>query len=1018
MSVRTGSLIAALVIALGAALYLVLESGNPSSGGTALERETSEGDAVLAADLEGSTELDAPSAPADEAGDAKRAAAVTPEAPQASLSEPSASSDVDRSTVAVLSGYIRDEQGGPVVGARVIAARNALELMAVDSLAMMDPGLSGRMKETATDERGFFEIVGITPGQPGLRVFATGFVPQSKTDVLIAAREHLELPNPIVLDTSAILTGVVLDESSAPVEGARVSASKKQSGVMSMATSFMTDKGVKTAADGSFRLDMLDVAELEVTVTHAAFSNSKTVVDTREGGELAALEIRLARDASIHGRVSGWTGDGARSLQVVALPGDLNMLQGMQIRTCEVAQDGLFELSGMKEGSQWKVFAREHDGEEINMMLMWNDAGLATERIEAVAGSEFVELEYIPASTVSFQVVDATTGSPITRLKISSGSLGPMAASDTQTYAEGRVLLEALRPTEGTTDILVTVDAVGYTQRRETVDASGGREIDGGVWELTPAPLAQFLTIDALTREPVEGVSVSLVKQKQEADSSQENDGLMGLASNYRGKKSGTSDADGIAQVETHLEGTFDVTARSDRYGTLRLSGIQILDSDVTPVPLELRKGATVKVSAKDVFGFALPARTIEHLAPGGGRRMPWADDGTDRVTDTTGVATFENLEPGTHGFRIAKLASTGEQNMMTLLMAMERGDEEDDDSWTSVEVGGTDVKSLELVELPTGSLTGHVSELGKPLRRAELRLRKAVLEEESDEDVDAAEAMLRKMSMEMTGQGAPSVKTDREGNYTFESVEVGEYVLEIDYRKRAMRAEYSITIVAGDQVQDFDLEVAILAGKVLDGNGDGVKGALVSVRPYLEPAERGEGEDKADMARGLMGEIFGVEGKFRTFKTKRNGSFELRGVTPDVPLVVHVDGSEAGFQNATSEPLELRPNGSREDLELTVQQGGTLDVTVLKADGSATEFVLVRIERTDGSIQPMNEVAVGGIKEVTGLTPGTYRVAADDNPDEDALFGDGDASTIGKVDTTIEIVGGETTTIELRLPE
>ncbi|MEM7518745.1 MAG: hypothetical protein AAF368_17700, partial [Planctomycetota bacterium] len=378
------------------------------------------------------------------------------------------------------------------------------------------------------------------------------------------------------------------------------------------------------------------------------------------------------------------------------------------------------------------------------------------------------------------------------------------------------------------------------------------------------------------------------------------------------------------------------VLAAVDGYGPFRQTGVALAGLDVTPFVLELRQGATLLVTATDTKDHPLPARTIEHNPPEASQEAMMAFDlrsllgKSGQVTDSGGVARFENLGPGVHRFRLAKLeTTTGEPNMMALMMAMQEVSEEEEESWTKVEVSGTDSQEIVIVETPTGRLSGRITEAGKPLSRATLTLRKIDAEEgEQDSERDGAEAAIFALGQELSGQGAAGSKTKRDGSYAFESVEVGLYVLEIDHRKRAMRGEFEIEIVVGDQALHFDLDLAILSGRVVDKNGEGVKGALVSVEPMPDATESDPSDSKNEMARGLFTEILGLEGKVRTFKTKRNGSFELRGVEPNTPLLLKVNGAEAGYQNATSGPFELDRNEVREDLEVIVERGGSLEVT------------------------------------------------------------------------------------------
>lgn len=947
--------------------------------------------------------------------------------------------EVDRSTVAILAGELSDEDGHPVAGARIVASRSLMEAMAAEQFGGMGGMMGGDAeaiyKEAETDVDGRFEIVGIPAGQPALRISAVGFVPHQVTDLSIAAREHVSLDKPIVLERSCVVSGVVVDAAGSPVEGASVKPVPKSMGLMGAAMSSMTKGGTETDALGQFRLNELVREEVKLVVSHPSYLNGELEVDAREGEAIDGLSIALEKGATITGRLVGVPRGQTESVQVVGVPDGFNM-GGFQPRTAKVAADGSFELGGLPESSVWNVGASElKDDSDLSpanaMQMLFMDQNEVAERVEAKAGDTNVELLFRPAVSVSFKVVNSVSGAPISDLEVRTNGFGGWG-SEVEHYPGGLVKLEGLRFDEAKPEIYVAVDAVGYSESSDNYSVTIGESNDLGTIELVPAPVTQVLVVAAKTGEPIADARVQLSQAKanhtpeaqvlealSSAGGELDMDEVMSEISNNGGADE-ESDENGVAHFEFLAAGDYKLTVIADGFAPLELQQVTVIEGSDVPIRAEMGLGSHVTVLVTDAKGHPLPARKVAHQGPDEDERPWWFRSGEgELVTDAKGRAVFRNLGPGEHGFRLLKpVGGDGQANMMALMMAFRDSDDEEVE-WETVQVQAESSAELTLVEQPTGSLVGTITEAGRPLSRAKLTLR-AVKSDAQDglEDESSAEAAFMAMGEEFFGGGGPTAKTERDGTFEFQGVDVGEYVLEIDSKKRAMKAEFPVTIAPGDQALNFDLELAILAGRVVDENGKGILGLDVQVAAVAPKSETDDAKGAArEIAGGLMSDLMGGSDRVRSVRTRAKGKFELRGVTPDTPLVITVDGRKKGYRLVRSDEVSVRPNESKDDLELVVQLGGTIDVTVVNADGSPTEFVLVRITRTDIESEPENEMAVGGKKTLDGLEPGTYRVQADDNPDEDALFGGGDPSQIGKVEQTVRVEPGKTVTLELRLP-
>jgi hypothetical protein len=231
--------------------------------------------------------------------------------------------------------------GGTVRGRAVDAAtREELRRFTVSVAPAGDEG-SWRREGTVDEEGGGFVVEDVPEGTVTLTAAAEGYAHTSVPDLAVAADgEALEVE--VALRADAAITGVVTNESGAPVQ-AHLNASAKDGSASGSA-----------AADGEGRYELrgLPAGEVDLHVQARGYAPETRTADTRLGGR---VDVVLKRGLALRGEVLS---DGAPVVRAGVFANGAGRGGSAHATTDERGQ---FTLEGLQAG-RYVVSARAPDG--------------------------------------------------------------------------------------------------------------------------------------------------------------------------------------------------------------------------------------------------------------------------------------------------------------------------------------------------------------------------------------------------------------------------------------------------------------------------------------------------------------------------------------------------------------------------------------------------------------------------------------------------------------------------------
>ncbi len=936
---------------------------------------------------------------------------------------------------AVVRGQAVDESGAPLsdVDVSVSPAEMgfALELLGSGEGSEELGGRSLRAKaKTGSDGR--FELRVQRPGDARFSLRLAGHAPLDDTRSVPSgeafdAGTFTLIPGPTV-------TGRVVDSRGAGVANAKLAQVRNETsgGIVFIGGNDGARPLGQTRSDGSFVLDILPAGELELRVD----SEAHPVLKQRLEGSLKAGErregvvLRLEEGASISGVAVGVPEGTLEVLRVLATPARSSK-GGMMVvgadgedlfagasgdwRAAKLASDGSFVVSGLRPQKAYDLSLRLREGDGPLTM-----SSRMSPRVAARAGDRNVRLEYQPESSLNFTVVDARTKAPVERYRV-FGGLGTdamrmpyMESGDRETEHPGGIgKLGSLRRRGDSDTVNLWISAVGYREwSRREVPLGPTSETEYGVIELEPAPILAVTVLDRASGAPLAGARVTL-RRVREAE--RDVDGIrirsfrMAVGSENgelgdfelgeeRSVTARTDDA-GLAQVTMFEGARCELSITHSEHAPYRSEVFVCATGTPEAREVRLTTGGSVRVTLLDAAGQPVAGGKIEHRfgrgAADGGTAL---GGGTEReVTDTAGVALFRFLTPGTHRFRPEAggdgAFSTGEVQFVIAGM----DDPSAESPWLEAEVVDGSEVPLTLRAPLQLALRGTITEGREALSGASISL--------SPKRDDAAGA--RRM---VFGDSGPRARTDGRGRYEVKNVRPGTYTVKVSHKSRMMAAEFEVTLGDRDETLDLDLDIAILEGKVTGPDGRPLAGAKVR-------AERAGGESSTGVVRMVMMSVNGDDesssvvmgGDEKSAVTDSEGRFVLRGVQPNVKLVVRAESR--GYRDAKSEELLVGPNEVRSRIDLQLTQAGQVEVTARRG-GEPLRQGLATAYREGGSSDgdAKREVIQEGRALLRDLEPGRWVVSV-------RMFEPGvDRNAAPERSETVVVEAGKTASVSLDL--
>lgn len=1001
------AVIALFLLAVVGGLWLVVYEEPARTTAAAVVDSPAQPDEAAAT----STELDA--AEASLARESSRAAAPATATTTAPAATKSAQAEV-RAGVTIR-GRLVDSQGAPVVGARVLAAADPLFDAALDAFESDDAPWM-RLVETKSDERGQFELAPAAKKTVRLAVRVDGFVPRDDEHTIGGAPTAAIDLGDIALEASVILAGRVVDANGRPVANAELF---RLPFAEARLVTLGGERGVRVAttdAAGRFRIAQLAAGPWRVRIASEAHPDKVESGETeRAGQQVSGLQFALEDGTEIHGRVVQAPAGALDDLWVRASPratsGDAShpLAEGIvgTARKARCQPDGSFILRGLTKDTTYAVFGRDGERE-------WGGRR-RTATANVKSGDRGVSLPFQPETAIVASVVDAISGEPLTELDVRAGYQWTMPLMDEEGrrqkhFPEGRVRYGNLQPPTAGGFAQIAIECVGYLPySADKLTLIGGQDLDLGVVRMTRAPLARVRVTDAKTGAPIAGARVTL-REEAPADP-EKHDFFVGEgeeADNFPGNS-------GSYSARTDAEGWAKMTSFPGQRAFVWISHAEYAEHQSEPALLPLAEdwvhevklvhGGTVVVTVLDAHRAPVGGRHVDHEGPGDGEDAPIRIGGDDdRRSDSTGRVTFARLVPGVHRFRLGQ----GNGNMIAMegggMVQMRRtieGLPDTGPAWSEIAVEDGESYTLELAAPASSQLTGRITESGKPLVGATVRL--------AERDAPAGDIAA------MFGEGKKA-RTNGKGEFTIDDVEVGEYRATISHTSRSMPHDVDVEVRDGENELDVELSVAIVEGRVTDHEAR----PLAGVRVRAEIAKSGGAGGPRMMATAVMitsdggdePSVMVSSGNAASAEvlTDADGKYRLRGVVPDVDIVVKATGKEV--QPGESPAFHVAPDQVKGGVDLKLEQGGTLEVKVAHADGRAAATYLVRAEKDASGGEPKIQLTgPSGVAKFTGLPPGEWRVHVQ------SVGGGPQGGGDSPADQDVAVKVGETATARFEVP-
>ncbi|MDZ4773152.1 MAG: carboxypeptidase-like regulatory domain-containing protein [Planctomycetota bacterium] len=872
-------------------------------------------------------------------------AQVASDATRGVVVEPTAGRPVAESE-RVCTGRVVDAQHEPVPTARVLVAPEGRTQGT--PLENLDPSRIAwaQRAEALTDSAGLFRVVGVTAARARIAIRKSGYAPHDT--VVDLARARVDIGD-IVLEPGVMLRGRVVDRAGLPVSGARLRRLSSSAGPAVILGAVFDDVVATTDAEGRFAADEIAVGPWTLMIKAAGHTDRIERGTTRSPGEsVDGLEFVVEATTSIAGRVVGADALALRELWIAAVPkgdrssgplpaGELVDEKRFLIlpKSARCNPDGSFSLFDLAPDLTYRLVGRVGKQDAF--------ARVATNWRDVRAGERGVELLFEPETALVFQVVDAATSLPVSEMEVRVGNRLMIPFTDDsgavrRAFPDGRVRFESVLRAQLEEGAELVIEARGYsTLKVGRLKRVAGRDLDLGVLRLERASLVRVLVFDAATREPVAGAHVALERSEPRPFLPTETTSTAPVreaSADPLFLHAGDTDESGRVVLNRIPGASVVVAVLHAGYTPYRSDALALAPAGDTEQTIELKRGGSVVVSVTDVRGSPLAGVRVDHR-----ERRAAQSSGASRAdfpatTDAEGKIRFEHLEAGSHHFE-AGTATPVESARSAEVEVVEGGEH-----------------TLTLVLPERARVTGRVTEGGAVLSGATLHFESAV------GLVVDARGTIRSLS----------ARTNGNGEYALSDVDLGAYRVRVTHPERAMSFAIDVVIAAKKSTVDLDLPRTTIEGTLVDEDGHPVLGAEVRALPVLDSAS--------------------VESANSTFvPSAADGKFVLRGVQPDVDLVVHVRGGD--YQPIQSDVVRVARGETKLGIDLRLKAGAALEVSVTTGDGrpaahrpvQATYTGLVKIAATN----VLATTNAAGRALFRGLEPGPWRLRVENANDPSA---------------------------------
>ena len=560
--------------------------------------------------------------------------------------------DFSLKTSAPILVRVRDFEGEPVIGAKIVMESN--EQTPADmfgGMMMMDflDKDGGRLKvETTEVEPGDYRVEGLTKGQWSVEARAAGYAPAYGEVAIVGEGTTVTLT---ATRGRTLDVNVVDGATGEPVANAHAMLlAPKGMAFASFAGDFTNAAGVATLGplSSTFLSDTTQsmgqgwFGGATVVAEHPEFGTAYT--DYEEGME--AVTVELPPSCTLTGRVT-WAGDVPRGLYMLILRHEDEENPKLQMtsppRTTLTNLEGAFKYTGVAPG-KYKLLLMERylEGDPIGIIISQEEPVFVDDRslIVEVGEENFVD---ITLSETGVGPMGNFAG------RVTAGG-APVAGLDVKFRGGGRENVEL--KTDGTGSFESPQYSTMETVRIEIsgqIPMGDGTTEERTVYEDWERPAADETTrididldfqkvivsvVDKNSGEPVAGARVAV----------QEERGRTRRRRRGRGTDTKTGE-DGLANVILPSDDTYTVTVSHEDYARTTAevrpgSG----PSGQPAVVIQMQPAVVAKGKVIMPAGMTVSARTFVRVDNGGGR-----GDGWTQVSEEDQTFEFEGLMPGTY---------------------------------------------------------------------------------------------------------------------------------------------------------------------------------------------------------------------------------------------------------------------------------------------------------------------------------------------------------------------------------
>ena len=718
----------------------------------------------------------------------------------------------------------------------------------------------------------------------------------------------------LVLRPGLVLSGVVRDESGAPLERVELQAFARSNSVWTSANW----RDARSEANGSFLVGALAGGEVEL---RAELDGHEPLVRElgrlEEGASVRDLVLVLARGTSISGTVR-WP-DGSPAEATLVLSPHLTSTRWKSERddvSGSSDASGAFSINGLSQ-EFYRVTARALKTEEVRIESETVESEITgksrpkkqrthwSAEIDPVkAGTGDLVLTLSTGLAVSGRVVD-DLGAPLADFAVAADRIEPGPDG----FDMGGVLARSFRDTDGS--FRMEGFAPGEWEvwslcRDHALSERVRLTLPGGEPVVLVVPRESAVRGRVLDPGGAPVARAALEANREDAGRSQA----------FEFDREGVADEHGEFELDDLGPGRFVLRAHGSTFAPSEPQVLELRAGEtLTDIVLRLRPGGTVLGELVDAGGRAQAGRMVSISDHEGFHASPETDaEGRFRAGGVPPGEFFlwaETLE----GIRLQQQVTLAEGETVRVRLAPPDG---------------------------TVRLHGQVRAGGEPLVSAQVHAR-AVREEERS-----------------SARASSSSRTDEQGAYEIQLPGSGRYWLTIqgdDDTSLSWRVTLEAPAV---EALRFDVSIPLgrISGRVTDTHGQALVGVLVESQPARhEGGAHGSARVLTD-AEGRY-ELCVPAGQHAVAAGGLRSSWFQQGQTPYVESRVS--------------DLSVSENGHLRGIDLVLAKGGVLEGVARNADGSNASRVEVWSEES-GAPGRSDE---NGRFELVGLAPGTHHVRA-----------------------------------------